>query len=389
MAFLSQYAGATDIYRLKLKNGPYLDEVVPSSSNHHIRDFTAQNDHLMISMTNGKVYVAERNNELLECLPNNADLFNTSSYDLLIGGDPFVSDTNKLTSAIAYYQNATTDSIRNSSYGPTHRTIYYAPIGASVTSGSNSATTTLTNSIRRFMYVGGNLFYFIWNASSDTLRVLEVDHTTGAWTNVDITASSTSAPVNTATEINFTGITSCTYPEIVPASGNILMFFTTATNQFKLEYDLSSGQWDCVDVAGLNMSTSEPSSLAIGTDRMMIANSVTSSSTYLTSNISGSVWSTITVSNEWNVKQCGFANNRFYTITNEGSGSIGTPYSGVLMSAQFPANNTTWVYESTPEVPAVKYIRNNGLGTACYISTGYHLGGVNNNQSFHAIKKIT
>ena len=394
MAFFSQYAGGTDTYRLKLKNGPYLDEVVPSSSNHHIRDFTAQNDHLMISMTNGKVYVAERNNELLECLPNNADLFsNPSNYDLLIGGDPFVSDVMKLTSAIAYFNNTTTDAIRNSSYGPTHRTIYYTPSSPiTVSSSNNSSTSTLTNSIRRFMYAGGELFYFYWSASTGELKVFEVNHVTGLWSIVDLdSVTTTFAPVAGATTIDFSGIVGCTYPEIDHRSGNIIMFFAATVEGFKLEYNINSGLWSCGGVNGLEggeMSTG-PSSLAIGTNEMMITSTVSSATKYLSGNTDGLAWLSITNSNEWNFKECGFANGKFYSIVNEGSGSVGSSYSGVLMSLNSdPSNSAFWQYENTPEVPAVKYIRNNGLGTACYISTGYH-SSTNTNQSFHAIKRIT
>jgi hypothetical protein len=388
MAFFSQYAGGTDTYRLKLKNGPYLDEVVPPTSNHHIRDFTAQNDHLMISMTNGKVYVAERLNELLECRALDAGALFNASYDHAIGGDPFSTDANRITSAISAYNANGTDVIRNASYGQFHRTSYF-PTSPAVTVGtSNPSSSGMSSTIRRFMYSGDDLMYINWNTSVDTLYIYGVDNANGTW-GLQTWTYAGSQGLGASGNFNFSGVSACTYPEIIPATGDIMMFMVINSQSYKLIYDQSANSWVFEDAIGLtNMNTTRPNALSYGGSIMMIATAYSSNATYFVSTDTGANWSEIDAQafGNYYFKECGVVNGKFYTIST--TGAVNSNYPGMLMSTTSPQTVSSWAWENIPEVPVATYLRNNAQGNACYVSTGYY-NATNLNHSLHSIKKLT
>ena len=391
MSFASQFGGGSDINRLKLKAGPYLDEIVPPTSNHHIRDFTAQNDHLMITTTNGRVFVGKRLNELLECRPHDSSQLFPPSYDHNIGGDPFPSAPyNRYTTAISAYSGANVDQIRNGSYGIEEKTVYLnLSANVSVNGSSNNPSSSGYGAcIKRFMYSGDDLFYITWHQSADRLYIYQIDNSNGNWNLASWTYSGAQG-LGASGSFNLTGVTGCTWPELDPATGDIIMFMQISGNSYKLTYDHSANSWTFTDSAGLNaMPANRPNNLSINGTTMMIAASGTSNGTYIVSTDSGANWTSVDAATYGNYyfRECGVANGRFYTVNTMGSNN--STYSGMLMSTTTPQTVSSWQFESVSEVPAVQYIRNNGLGTACYVSTGYS-AAQNNNHSLHSIKKLT
>ena len=390
MSFASQFGGGSDINRLKLKAGPYLDEVAPPLSNHHIRDFTAQNDHLMISTTNGRVFIGKRFNELLECRPHDSSQLFAPSYDFNIGGDPFPTALNRYTTAISGYSGANTDQIRTGSYGIEEKTIYLNLSSNVSVNGNNNnpASGGYGACIKRFMYSGDDLFYINWHQSPDILYIYQVDNSNGAWSLASWTYSGAQT-LNASGNFNFGGCTGCTWPELDPATGDIIMFMQISSNSYKLTYDHSANSWTFTDSSGLNaMPTNRPNNLSINGTTMMIAASSSSNGTYLVSTNSGANWTSVDAQTFGNYyfKECGVANGRFYTINTMGANN--STYAGMLMSTTTPQTVSSWQFESVSEVPSPQYLRNNGLGTACYVSTGYP-NAQNNNHSLHSIKKLT
>jgi hypothetical protein len=393
MAFLSQYSGSSDVNRLKLKGGLYLDQVSPPTSNHHIRDFTAQNDHLMISMTDGRVFVAQRLNELLECRSVDTGNLFTPSYDHIIGGDPFPTNLNRVTTAIASYTGSTTDNTRRGAYGVPEKTLYFAQSGnLTVSSGSsNTATGSLSNSIKRFIYSGDDLMYISWNGSVDSLYIYQYNNITGVWDNAVHAYSGTNAPFAGTTTFNLNGIGGASTPEIDPATGDIVMFVTTNNNtDFKITYDHSTNTWNIADINGLDSSfidaSARPGTLSMSGTTMLITAQSYSNGNYLVSTNSGSTWTQIdgATFGSYYFKESGCSNGRFYTINT--LGTSGSTYPGILMSTTTPQTVSSWQYESVSEVPSPMYLRNNGTG-GCYVSTGY-FQSTSNQQSLHAIKKL-
>lgn len=393
MGFLSQYSGSSDVNRLKLKGGPYLDEVCPPTSSHHIRDFTAQNDHLMISMTDGRVFVAQRLNELLECRSVNTNILFNTSYDHIIGGDPFPTNLNRVTTAIAAYNNGSTDQIRRGMYGLPEKTLYFpADATLTVTQTSNSTLASLTNSVKRFVYSGDDLMYISWNGTDDSLRIYQYNNTTGVWDNATHAYSGSSAPFAGTTTFNLNGIGGSSTPEIDPATGDIVMFVTTNNNtDFKITYDHSTNTWNIVDINGLDSSFMDasvrPATLSISGTTMLMTAQLSSNGNYLVSTDSGLNWTQYDAATFglYYFKESGCTNGKFYTINTLGSST--STYPGVLMSTTTPQTLSSWQYESVSEVPSPMYLRNTGLGE-CYVSTGYQSTS-NNNHSLHGIKKLT
>ena len=393
MSTLSQFSGGSDRNRLKLKGGLPLDILCPPQDNIHIRDFSVQNDHFMISMTNGRVFVAKRLDELLECRSVDGGQLFTPSYDHMIGGDPFPTNLNRITTAISAYNGANVDRIRRGAYGISEKTLYLSPSGnLNVTNSSNSASSSMTNSVKRFVYSGDDLMYISWNGSTDTLRIYQVNNSTGNWDASVHAYSGTNLPFSSQTTFNaLNGISGASTPEIDPATGDIVMFVTTTSNtDFKITYDHSANTWNVADISGLNNSfidaLARPGTLSINGSTMLMTEQSYSNGSYLVSTDSGSNWTQIDTAayGGYYFKQSGYSNGKFYTINTLGSTT--SPYPGILMSTATPQTVSSWQFESVSEVPAPSYIRNNGTGR-CYLSTGY-FGTANTGQSLHAIKKL-
>jgi len=389
MAFLSQYSGSSDVGRLKLKAGPYLEDVANPNSGEHIRDFTAQNDHLMISTHGGSVFVGKRINELLQCNPVDNTTFTAASYQLVIGGDPFPTQLNRYTTAIGYYANTTTDRARLGIYGSESKTLYL-PQGATFTVSTTGNSTSVANSfVKRFVYSGDDLFYIGWSAPSDRLYIYAVNNTTGAWEAASYTyAGSQSLAATGSLAGNPTGVNACTYPELDPVTGDIVMFMNIGTEGYKLVYDHSANSWQFFDVVTdlEDMNTSYPSTLSMDGNSMIITTSYASTGTYLYSTDGGDNWTTNNVgtSDNYYFKESGVANGTFYTVNCVGSNN--QTYPGVLMSS---TNLINWSFVDTPEVPDVQFIRNNGSATACYISTGHFAANSNSVYLRHGMKRLT
>jgi len=395
MSTLSQFSGGSDRNRLKLKGGLPLDVLCPPQDGIHIRDFTAQNDHLMITTTNGRVFVAKRLDELLECRSVDNGLLYTSSTDHIIGGDPFPTNLNRITTAVAAYSGGNVDTIRRGAYGMPEKTLYFPSSGnIQVAAGNNTSTGSFTNSIKRFIYSGDDLMYIAWNGSNDSLRIYQVNNSTGNWDAATHAYSGTNAPFAGTSTFNFNSFTGASTPEIDPPTGDIVMFVTTSNNtDFKITYDHSANTWNVADISGLNNTNMDgnvrPYCLSISGSTMVMMEQSYSEGTYLVSTDSGSNWTQIDAATygSYYFKESGVANGRFYTLNTLGATS-GSYHNGILMSTTTPQTVSSWQFESVSEVPTPMYLRNNGLGTACYVSTGYNQQN-NNSQSLHAIKKLT
>jgi hypothetical protein len=346
----------------------------------------------MISMTDGRVFVAQRLNELLECRSLNNGLLYTSSYDHIIGGDPFPTNLNRITTAIAAYSGANTDTIRRGAYGMPEKTLYFAASGnITVSSSNNSSTGSLTNSIKRFVYSGDDLMYISWNGSDDSLRIYQVNNINGNWDAATHAYSGTNAPFAGTTTFNLNGIAGASTPELDPATGDIVMFVTTTNNtDFKITYDHSTNTWNVADISGLNATVFDgdqrPYCLSISGSTMVMMRQLYSEGIYLVSTDSGLNWTEINAGTfgTYYFKESGVANGKFYTLNT--LGTSGSLQPGILMSTTTPQTVSSWQFESVSEVPAPMYLRNNGTG-GCYISTGYNQTS-GNNQSLHAIKKL-
>lgn len=382
MSTLSQFTGGSDRNRLKLLNGSYLDDIL-GYANANIRDFTAQNDHLMISTTDGRVYIGKRFDQLLQCQANDSSILHTPSYDHHIGGDPFPSNLSRYATGVATYTGATTDRARVSHTTTPHKSLYLPLTGNFTVSGSsNTATSNRNSHIKRFIYSGDDLFYISWNSATDQLYIY--DFTTGA----PVAATYTYSGSQNLTGTSFaprTSVSACSYPELDPATGDIVMFMRISSQGYKLTYDHSANTWEFFDTTYdfAAATASEPMHLAMSGSNMLLASELARSS-YFYSTDGGNNWTVnnVQVSDNWYFKGAGVANGSFYVINCEGAN--GSTFDGGLMRS---VNLTTWVWVDHEEVPTVNMIRNNGQGTACYISTGYPSSGIV--RSSHLMAKIT
>ena len=86
------------------------------------------------------------------------------------------------------------------------------------------------------------------------------------------------------------------------------------------------------------------------------------------------------------MRQAGYANGKFYSINTSSTGS----YFGDLVSVDTADLGTpsSWVFAQT-DISRCVFLRNNGLGTACYVSTGERSNLNIRFQSQHGILKLT
>jgi len=381
MSTLSQFIGGSDGNTLKLKNGSSLFEVHTTSAG--IKDFTAQNDHLMICMTDNTVYIGRRVNQLLQCVPNNGTALFTASRDHIIGGDPFPTELNRFTTGIACYTSATSDQVRLPYSAPPHKSVYRAASSAlAVTNTANPVSGVRSGHVKRFMYSGDDLFYVIWNSTGDRLTIY--DFSTGSAVLPSYTYSGSQGLSGTTFPV--TNVTRCTNPEIDPATGDIVMYMTINNAGYRLTYDHSANTWQFSDTTFTFTALSQniPYHISISGSNILMA-SERSETTYFYSTDGGDNWTAndVQASNNWHVKGSGVANGSFYIINC--AELANSQYDGHLMRSTDLIN---WTYIDHSEVPSVNMIRNNGQGTACYISNGGLTNGTTSSDS-KLIAKIT
>lgn len=382
MSTLSQFIGGSDANTLKLKNGSSLFEIHTTTA--AIRDFTAQNDHLMISMTSGTVYIGKRVNELLQCVPNDGNSLFSGGRDFIIGGDPFPTELNRFTTGIAAYVDNTRDRARLPYSAPPHKSIYRVESSNfTVTNTSNPLTSIRNRHVKRFIYSGDDLFYVIWNSVGSRLTIY--DFSTGSPVAATYTYSGSQGLTGTTFPVD--DVTRCTYPEIDPATGDIVMYMCIDGAGYRLTYDHSANTWQFSDTTFTftTLTDDQPYHLSISGSNILMAGEK-SATTYFYSTDGGDNWTAndVQASNNWHVKGSGVANGSFYIINcAEASGS---QYDGHLMRSTDLIN---WTYIDHSEVPSVNMIRNNGQGTACYIANGGVTNAANSSNAAKLIAKIT
>jgi len=403
MSTLSQFTGGGERYRLKLKNGPYLDEYYPKRDGFHIRDFSAQNDSFMISMTSGDMFIGKRVDELIPIYRTGSLVFgnNITGYDVHVGGDPYGTPLNKVRSAYSYRTQGGGNNGRNSTihtaWAGQQPGVAHEPTGqAVIVSTSNEATNnTYGGNLYTYLYTDGELFYFTWSSVTDRAYIYQYNQTSTTWEGIDWTYSGSAGPEASRTDGRFTAI-ACTYPQIIPDTGDIVMFqrYSTSVN-VKVIYDASANSWTVEDVTGIDpMPQSEACCLSVNEDgtKMIITAADTTLQNYLYSSDSGDTWSTIDVFTSlfWKFRQCGFANGTFYAINLIGNVSnIGNQFAGgMLMSTQTPQTANSWSFVHT-DLSKNYYLRSNQTGTACYVSTGNATGNaVDTFFPIHGILKL-
>ena len=381
MSTLSQFISGSG-NTLKLKNGSSLFEVHTTVA--AIRDFTAQNDHLMIGMTNNTIYIGKRVNELLQCVPNDSNTFFTQSRDHIIGGDPFPTQLNRFTTGIAAYASATSDQVRLSYAASPHKSIYKQATSAfAVTSSSNPINNVRSEHIKRFIYSGDDLFYVVWNSATNRLSIY--DFSTGSPVLPSYTYSGSQGLTGTTFPVS--NVTRCTYPEIDPATGDIVMYMCISGAGYRLTYDHSANTWQFSDTTFTftSLSQTQPYHLSISGSNILMA-SEKSTTTYFYSTDGGDNWTAndVQASNNWRVKGSGVANGSFYMINC--ADFAGSQYDGHLMRSTDLIN---WTFIDHSEVPSVNMIRNNGQGTACYIANGGPSNSLNSSNAAKLMAKIT
>lgn len=407
MSTLSQFAGGTDRFRLKVKNGPYVDEYLSTSSNNHIRDFTAQNDSLMISMTNGDVLIGKRVDQLYPAVLYNG-LSPTASRDYYVGGDPYADVTSINRAGLGLYGSTSTHNLFRAPNGRIPQVTFDGgPTNAYTVSIQNSVTSGFHNlGFGRFVYTSNNqLFYINWTGGTDNLYVYRWDTGTLGFVLEPYTYGGTKTSVFNATG-NLDGVTNgpgnlqvCTAPEIDPSNGNIFMVARrNNTDWFRIQYSVASGNWTVLDVTTIPANyanTASAGCLAIdntGTNMLLTYGFSTgqnpSAISYWNSADGGNTWTQRDLTGTNIVmRQAGYANGKFYSInTSSTNASFGDL---VSVDAANLATPGSWVWEENCDISQCTFLRNNGLGTACYVSTGGTLNQVRNFQPQHGILRLT
>lgn len=404
MSTLSQFISGSDVNRLKLKNGPYLDEISPPSS-YGIRDFSAQNDHLMIVTTDYRLYVGKKFNELIPCAPLDSNIFipgnfNPGEYDINIGGDPFPVDPSVVTTAFSYYDDSTNHIFWKSSNDIPIKSFYEDSTAVAVETVLNFTTNAVGN-LRSFIYSDGGLnkrLLAVHSSNSSSLRVHFHNEAQGTW---DLQTYSYSGQTNVfpaATgSFNLTFNFTPSYLTIDPSTGNaVFMMSYVNGNQyflFKCAYNPTTAVIDITDatVGNPNISFSMRE-IAISSDgnTYVAAYTLGPTQTYFVSTDGGSTWTSydMNAANGYQCKHIGYANGKFYTIAARSAST----YRGVLLSTSTPQTPSSWQLEVIPGLEFPSILRDNKRGTACYISTGSFVA--QNYETFtpkgerHIIKKI-
>lgn len=411
MSTLSQFTNASDRFRLKVKNGPYVfDNInVVENNNVHIRDFTAQNDSLMISLTRGDVYIGKRVDQLYPVVLYNV-LSGTSNRDYHIGGDPYADVTSINRAGIARYQTTNTVQLYRAPSGRIPQVTFDGgpSTGYSTTIRDALASATTDDGFGRFMYTTNDELFFIhWRGASEDLDILRWDTTTSSFVNASWTYGGSVAGFSSSG--TFTGTTSsssaqtgnidrCSQPEIDPSTGNIFMLLQRSNNWFRVQYNVSPGNegWTILDVTtGPNNfpTTNIPCCIAIdntGNNMLLTTgssmSSIPSSARYWNSTDGGDTWTENSLAGTNLVmRQAGYANGKFYSInTSSDLASWGDLISVDTADLGTPSS---WVFEQI-DISRCVFLRNNGLGTACYVSTGGRAQSIRF-QPQHGILRLT
>lgn len=411
MSTLSQFAGGNDRFRLKIKNGPYLDEYIPASSNIHIRDFTAQNDSLMISMTQGDVLIGKRVDQLYPAVLYNL-ITQTNNRDYFIGGDPYADVTSINRAGIGVYASASQYFLYRAPSGRIPQVTFDGgpSTGYSATVANADPQNLHDVGFARFMYTSNNqLFYIHWLSSNDNLHVFGWNTATlqfetqpytygGAKTSIFSASGSLNGTDNGPNNIQV-----CTAPEIDPSTGNIFMLARRgSTDWFRIQYSVSTGNWTVLDVTTIPANfanTAAASCLAIDNtgSNMLLTVGFGITRTPGTADPSAiSYWNSADGGNTWTqrdlagtnivMRQAGYANGKFYSInTSSTNSSFGDLVSVDTADLGTPSS---WVFEQT-DISQCVFLRNNGLGTACYVSTGGLINQARRFQPQHGILRLT
>lgn len=408
MSTLSQFAGGTDRFRLKVKNGPYVDEYLPTSSNVYIRDFTAQNDSLMISMTRGDVLIGKRVDQLYPAaIYNRPNL--TANRDFHIGGDPYADVTSINRAGIGTYLNGSQVDLYRASNGRIPQATFDGgpTFGYGVTI-ANPLTSNLHDvGFARFIYTSNNQLFFIhWKENDNNLYVFRWDTTSDDFVIASYTYGGTKTGFNLNGDLDGSGngpgnIEACTAPEIDPFTGNIFMLVRrTATDWFRIQYSVTAQSWTVLDVTTIPANfdnTNSASCLAIdntGSNMLLtygfsITNNPSSKFYWYSSN-GGNTWNQGDLTNtNIAMRQAGYANGKFYSINTNVSSS--NSFFGDLVSVNTGdlATPGSWEFEENCDISECVFLRNNGLGTACYVSTGGNLSQVRSFQPQQSILRLT
>lgn len=412
MSNLSQFSVGNDRFRLKVKNGPYVFDNIVSNNDVHIRDFTAQNDSLMISLTRGDVYIGKRVDQLYPAVLY-ATVSGSLNRDTHIGGDPYADVTSINRAGIAKYVTTNTVDLYRAPSGRMPQVTFDGGpnIGYPTTITTALASNTLDDGFGRFIYTSNDELFFIhWRSATEDLDIFRWDTAASTfqnatWTYGGSTEFSSSGTFQgiTNSASNLTGVIDrCSQPEIDPSTGNIFMLLERGGSWFRVQYSVSSGNWTILDV------TTGPSNFPAGPtgkipfciaidntgNNMLLTTgssqtSVPASAKYWNSTDGGNTWTERSlVGTNLVMRQAGYANGKFYSINT--SSESATAQHGDLISVDTADLGTpsSWVFEQT-DISRCVFLRNNGLGTACYVSTG---GRVNQSIRFqpqHGILRLT
>ena len=396
MPFLSEFSSdGGSPFRLKIKNGPYVDEYLSPSAGERIRDFTAQDDSLIVNMTAGDVYIGKRVNELIPIHIVGQQILSAAvNRDVHIGGNPYSTSTTRTRTAILRYSGTTSVAVFRGITGQTPVTTYL-PGDGNLNVNSVATTNNMIGQINRVVFIGDELFYIRWSATDDRLFIYQWDPTTSSWNPASFTYSGSNTNIPATGTFNGTTVGSnawstMTWPEINNNNLWMVGFYTTGSTYHKIHYSSSTNAWVIEDITTgpTSMPTTQPSCLAIDGSNWIITYSNSTNGIYSYSTDGGDTWQGADVGafGSYFFKQCGSANGRFYTINTPG---VSTTLPGCLMSTTTPNVASSWVFEDSA-VSLHHLLRNNGNGTACYASTGWTTGPITTqrNQPHHSILKF-
>ena len=185
MSTLSEFTGGNDRFRLKIKNGPYVFDNIATNNDVHIRDFTAQNDSLMISLTRGDVYIGKRVDQLYPAVIYSQPS-SSLNRDNHIGGDPYADVTSinragigkfSTTNQIALYR-APNGRIPQVTFDGGPSTAYIVGVDGALSSGLTDA------GFAKFIYTSNDELFFIhWKINTQDLDIFRWDNATLSFVN--------------------------------------------------------------------------------------------------------------------------------------------------------------------------------------------------------------